>query len=195
MFLFILCSSLEAAILFQSSFFFQSLSSSDSGFYIRIHPLLLPGGDQFVRVILLLPEPYQFIFRFLCSYSSSSAPKDFVFCREYLVKYLFSLFPPRRRLLCSSDRLYFFFRKMYLLCTIFLNRQQPRGGRDGRWSCAARRQCHYEAEHLSRLVQVIVGSLMREGWLWWEVVSLIKEKEITLSCLISVGATGSVRTV
>jgi hypothetical protein len=27
----------------------------------------------------------------------------------------------------------------------------------------ARRQCHYEAEHLSRLVQVTVGSWMREG--------------------------------
>jgi hypothetical protein len=55
---------------------------------------------------------------------------------------------------------------MYSLYTIFLNRQQPRGGRDGRWSGAARRQCHYEAEYLSRLVQVTVSSWMREVVVW-----------------------------
>jgi hypothetical protein len=52
LFLILCSSSLEAAILFQSSFFFQSLSSSDSGSYVLIHPLLLPKILFFAENIL-----------------------------------------------------------------------------------------------------------------------------------------------
>ncbi len=83
LFLILCSSSLEAAILFQSAFFFQSLSSSDSGSYALINPPLLSGGGHFVSVSLFLPEPYQFRFRFLCSYSSSAPPWIRPFCSSH----------------------------------------------------------------------------------------------------------------